>query len=65
MRLAMITFTAALLASGVSAQPAKPGGGLDKQCQPKVDRCMSLCLRHNPRNVCRRYCKPDLICKLR
>lgn len=66
MRIAIIALIAALLSSAACAQPAQPNSGnrSNAQCQVKVNKCISLCLRQNPLNVCRRFCRRDLVCQL-
>jgi hypothetical protein len=66
MRIAMIALISALLSSAVSAEPGRSSSGnrSNAQCQVKVNKCISLCLRQNPLNVCRRFCRRDLVCQL-
>jgi hypothetical protein len=58
-----------LLLAGAAAakthRPAQPTPERQNpECQMRVQQCISLCVRQNPLNVCRRYCPPDLVCRL-
>jgi hypothetical protein len=60
MRYALIGLTALLLSGAVKAEDHDS----PRRCKAKVDRCIALCLRQNPLNVCRTYCKREFVCKL-
>ena len=60
MRYALIGLTVLLLSTAVRAEDHNSA----RRCKAKLDRCIASCLRQNPLNVCRTYCKRDFVCKL-
>jgi len=61
-RAIQIIAAAAFLSATTAAAQTPAKNHEDMACKVKVDKCISLCLMHNPENVCRQYCKPGLVC---
>jgi len=67
MRHAIVGAIVLLLSAGATADAApysRQASDSARRCQAKVDKCIALCLRQNPLNVCRSYCKRELVCNL-
>jgi len=60
MRYALIGLAVLALSGFAGAEET----GSARRCKAKVDRCIALCLRQNPLNVCRTYCKRELVCRM-
>jgi hypothetical protein len=57
-----IVIAALCLAAGAAAAQTAARDHEDKACKAKVEKCISQCVMHNPKNVCTRYCRPGLVC---
>jgi hypothetical protein len=66
MRYAIVGPILLLLSTGaaVHAPHGTQASDSARRCQAKVDKCIALCVRQNPLNVCRSYCRRELVCSL-
>jgi hypothetical protein len=57
-----IVIAALCLAAGAAAAQTAARNHEDKACKIKVEKCISQCVRYNPKSVCTRHCRPELLC---
>jgi len=59
MRMVAIAILCATAAAPASADAGTQTG---KSCKAKVEKCISQCVRYNPKSVCTRFCQAGLVC---